>query len=76
MARHPNKHIEAAIRYAEERGWTLYKAGPRAHIYGELYCPLGTRDGHIFRVHSTPRSPENHARHLRQGVDRCDHGSS
>ena len=39
MAHHPNKHIRAAVEYAEQRGWTLRKAGARAHVWGRLYCP-------------------------------------
>lgn len=73
MADHPNKHIRVAIEYAEGRGWTMVKAGPRAHIYGTLYCPLRTRDGHHFHVYSTPRHPEIHARRIRRAVDYCDH---
>jgi hypothetical protein len=42
---HPNKHIRQAIRYAEDHGWTFVKAGPRAHRYGTLYCPLRTQEG-------------------------------
>ncbi len=73
MAEHPNKHIREAIRYAEQNGWTFVKAGPRAHIYGVLYCPRRARDGHRFNVHSTPRKPEAHARDIRRQVDICDH---
>lgn len=46
---------------------------PVAHIYGELYCPERSRDGHIVRVLSTPRNPENHAKRIRRAVDRCNH---
>ena len=73
MAGHPNKPIREAIRYAEQHGWTFEKAGARAHIFGTLYCPLRTRDGHIRRVYSTPRNSENHARMIRRAVDECDH---
>ena len=73
MPEHPNKHIRAAIQYAEENGWTFVKAGPRAHLYGTLYCPLRSRVGHRARVDSTPRSPESHAARIRRAVDRCDH---
>ncbi|MDA1049533.1 MAG: hypothetical protein O3C40_03515 [Planctomycetota bacterium] len=70
---HPNKHIREAIEYAEQHGWTFVKASARAHIYGTLYCPLRTRDGHRQPVYSTPRSPENHARRIREAVNNCDH---
>lgn len=70
---HPSKPIREAIEYAEANGWTFAKAGPRAHIFGTLYCPLRTRDGHRQPVFSTPRSPENHARRIREAVDKCEH---
>jgi hypothetical protein len=34
MASHPNKHIRAAVEYAVSHGWTLRKAGSRAHVWG------------------------------------------
>jgi hypothetical protein len=73
MADHPNKHIRAAIEYAISHGWTLQKSGPRAHIWGRLYCPLSTRDGCAKAVYSTPKDPEDHAKDLRRAVDRCRH---
>ena len=69
----PNKHIRAAVDYAIERGWTLKKAGPRAHIWGTLYCPQRNREGCWRTVYSTPRVPEAHARDIRRAVDRCPH---
>ena len=71
MADHPNKHIREAIRYAEAKGWTVTKAGPRAHVWGVLWCPQSSRDGCRIRVMSTPRNPERHARDVRRDVDRC-----
>lgn len=73
MAVHPNKHIRAAIEYALDHGWTLRKAAARAHIWGRLYCPRRERDGGARVVYSTPRSPEDHAKHIRRAVDRCPH---
>lgn len=73
MADHPNKHIREAIRYAIDNGWLFEKAGPWAHIFGKLLCPLRTRDGHHFHVHSTPRHPEIHARRIRRAVNQCNH---
>jgi hypothetical protein len=32
MPNHPNKHIREAIKYAEDRGWRVVKAGGQAHI--------------------------------------------
>ena len=73
MAKHQNKHIREAIAYAESRGWTFHKAGPRAHIYGEIYCPEHNRAGCKYGINSTPRNPQNHARKIRRAVDGCPH---
>ena len=73
MARHPNKHIRESIEYAESYGWRLIKASGHAHIWGKLLCPLQSRDGCFFIIHSTPRSPEAHAHRIRRAVDNCDH---
>lgn len=69
--RHPNKHIEKAIRYAESCGWTVELSS--GHAWGHLLCPLRTRDGCIVSVWSTPRNAEHHARHIRREIDRCQH---
>ena len=37
VANHPNKHIRAAIKYAEDAGWTFRKAAGRAHVFGRLF---------------------------------------
>jgi hypothetical protein len=73
MAEHSNKHIQEAIRYAESQGWVVTQAGPRAHIWGMLWCPRHARDGCRIHIMSTPQSPENHARDIRRAVDRCPH---
>jgi hypothetical protein len=70
---HPNKHIRAAVDYALSSGWSLKKAGPRAHIWGTLYCPRRDRQGCFRFVYCTPRVPEAHARDIRRAVDRCPH---
>jgi hypothetical protein len=41
MARHPNKHVQAAVKYAQGLGWTL--AMSRGHAWGLLRCPLRTQ---------------------------------
>jgi hypothetical protein len=69
--RHPNKEIEAAVAYAESRGWEFVRTG--GHAWGVLHCPLRTQGGHRAYVHSTPRNPFAHARDLRRKVDRCHH---
>jgi hypothetical protein len=73
-SRHPDKHIENAIRYAESLGWRVVMSD--GHAFCRILCPLETPDGHIVSVWSTPRVPEDHARHIRRKVDRCDHGTT
>jgi hypothetical protein len=72
-ARHTRKEIEAAVAYAESRGWTFVKAKARAHIWGTLRCPQGDRTGCTAFVHSTPEVPQDHADLIRKKVDRCTH---
>lgn len=69
--RHSNKHIEKAVQYAETQGWRFEKAS--GHAWGHLLCPHATRQGCLIGVWSTPRNPENHARHIRRDVDQCPH---
>lgn len=73
MAKHPNKHIRQAIRYAEREGWIFSKASGRAHIWGTLWCPEQSQLGCRIRVMSTPRNSERHASNIRRIVDRCLH---
>ena len=70
--RHPDKHIEAAIRYAESLGWRVEISN--GHAWGHLLCPRRARNGHIVPVWSTPRSPERHARWILQQIAKCRHG--
>ena len=72
-ARHPNKHIRAAIANAESLGWTFRKSGRSGHAFGSLLCPRGARDGCNIAVYSTPRNPEAHANRVRRAVDACPH---
>ena len=74
--RHSNKHIEAAVAYAEACGWRFVDPGGSAHAWGKLWCPFANRDGCKVLVYSTPRVPENHARHIRNRVDACCHRTS
>jgi hypothetical protein len=69
--RHPNKHIEKAVRYAESLGWRVQMSN--GHAWGRLYCPHSGRDGCQMSVWSTPRKPENHARQLMREIDLCPH---
>ena len=56
--RHPDKHIEGAVQYAEALGWRVEMS--EGHAWGHLLCPRSTREGCIIPVWSTPRVPENH----------------
>ena len=71
---HPNKDIEAVLRYAEDRGWTVVPKG--GHAWGRIKCPFNDQECRcgefcISCVWSTPRSPTNHARQLRRVIDKC-----
>lgn len=70
---HPNKHIEAAVAYAESKGWRVI-ISEKGHCWGTLLCPLQTRDGCRMSVNSTPKNPENHANQIRRKVDKCNRG--
>ena len=70
--RHPNKEIEAAVRYAERRGRRCTRAS--GHAWGRLPCPHEARGGCQLSVWSTPRNPQNHANQIRRRVDGCPHG--
>ncbi len=70
MAEHPNKHIRAALKHAAKQGWTIKKAGPRAHAWGIIYCQFGHPECWMA-IYSTPKVPEHHARYILKRVDRC-----
>jgi hypothetical protein len=69
--RHPNKEIEAAVRFADTQGWRWVKG--MGHCWGRHLCEHSDRDGCILSVWSTPKSAENHAAALRRTVNRCPH---
>ncbi len=71
--KHPNKEIEAAIRYAESQGWRYKEAGNSAHAWGRLLCPLEAREGCALSVWSTPRNPYQHAEQITKRVTLCPH---
>ncbi len=73
MPKHQNKHIQAAIEYAERKGWRVTKSSGSAHIWGKIWCPHRERDGCRRAVFSTPRNAQTHARKLRRYVDQCPH---
>lgn len=70
---HPNKEIEAAIKYAESKGWRYKAPGKSAHAWGRLLCSLADRDGCQMSVWSTPKNPENYAKQIRREADKCAH---
>lgn len=76
MARpaHPQKEIEAALKYAESCGWRVTVA--RGHAWRRIYCPYNVEECRcgefcITSVWNTPKNPGNHARALRRVVDNC-----
>lgn len=73
-ARHPSKEIEAALRFAERRGWHIEVGG--SHAWGRMLCPANDpacRCGEfcITSIWSTPRNTSNHANQLRRIVEKC-----
>ncbi len=70
--RHPNKHIEEAVQYAESLGWRVEMSD--GHAWGIMLCPEHGREGCRFSIYSTPRVPEHHARYLRKRIDGCTRG--
>lgn len=72
--KHPDKEIEKELKHADQMGWRWKPPGKSAHVWGTLLCPDGTRDGCRFWVYSTPSVSEDHARAIRNTVDRCTHG--
>jgi len=69
--RHPKAPIEKALQYAEVLGWRVVASN--GYAWGRLFCPFSNREGCIISVWSTPKVPENHARHIRNKVDSCPH---
>ncbi|OAM31705.1 hypothetical protein A7P96_04510 [Eikenella sp. NML03-A-027] len=70
MGKHPNKHIRAALAYAEQHGWAVVPAGKSAHAFCRLRCLQGHTE-HQMSVWSTPRNPENHAKQIIRKVNEC-----
>jgi hypothetical protein len=68
--RYPKKEVEAALRYAEEHGWTVSDTSS-GHRWGLAVCPGDCTPPTSIR--STPRVSANHARQIRRNVDRCTH---
>jgi hypothetical protein len=73
--RHPNKEVDAALAFAEQRGWRVLPAS--GHAWGRLYCPFNDQACRcgthcITSVWSTPKNPGNFARQLRRIVENCN----
>ena len=67
--RHPIKEVEAAVAYAEAKGWTVRMQGH----WARLYCPQADREGCQVGVYGTPRDGDSHAKQIIRAVDRCPH---
>jgi hypothetical protein len=70
--RHPDKEVEAAVRYAEAQGWSIRMQGH----WGRLYCAQADREGCQVGVWGTPRNAGIHARQIRRAIDRCPHAGA
>lgn len=73
MARdkHPKKELEAAVEYAEQKGWTVHPG--KRHAKFKLLCPRHDREGCKVSVWSTPSDVDDHAKDVRRAIDRCPH---
>ena len=58
MNDHPNQHIREAVDYALHHGWRLRKAGPRAHVWGLLFCLRQPGRGAAGRFFPLPEFPK------------------
>lgn len=72
-AKHPNKEIESAIKFAEAKGWRYPPTGNSAHAWGRLLCSLESRDGCSMSIWSTPKNAQNHAKQIIRNVKSCPH---
>jgi len=73
MARpvHPDKDVEAAVKFAETRNWRVVMSN--GHAWGRLFCPGKQRGACIISVWSTPASGFAHARQIRNRIAKCPH---
>lgn len=74
MAKHPNKHIQAALVYAQQHGWEIVASVKSAHAFCRLRCLQGYTE-HQMSVWSTPKNPENHAKQILRKVKECGESS-
>ena len=74
--KHPDKEIEATIRYAETQGWQVIKC--TGHAWCILRCPYHDQECRCgqfcqMSVWSTPKDAGRHARQLQRKIDGCIH---
>lgn len=72
--KHPNKEIQAALKYAKQKGWRIQEGG--SHAWGRIFCPYKDSECRcgefcITSIWSTPRNPTNHAKQICRVVDNC-----
>jgi hypothetical protein len=72
--KHPSKEIEAAVQYAESRGWRYKRAGSSGHGWGRLLCPSQSREGCVMPIWSTPSDADNHVKQILSRINSCPHG--
>jgi hypothetical protein len=63
---HPKKEIEKALREAEDAGLTVSDASGHGHC---THVISGDQP-HPFRVWSTPKNTDNHAKQIRRHIRR------
>lgn len=79
MARkkHKSKEIENALQYAEQNGWKIevhHKS--KSHAWGVMKCHKNDTNCWngiycLTSIWSTPKNSTNHAKQLKQIVDKC-----
>lgn len=72
--KHPNKEIQTALKYAEQKGWLVKVGG--SHAWGKILCPYKDQECRcgefcITSIWSTPKNPSNHAKQIRRVVNNC-----
>jgi hypothetical protein len=66
--RHPEQEIEAAIQWAEQRGWRYETSGQSAHVWGRLLCPIQERETESLSIWLTPKDAHMHAEQIRHHI--------
>lgn len=71
--KHSKPDIEEALQEAEDAGWRIIKASPRAKPWGSALCAHADRDGCRISIPSTPKSAQNFAKQFRKALAACPH---